>query len=203
MIFLDGMTVYDFSCFPFCGTLLSSRRFVLQSSWLQGPGWKTETSWGGLRELAQALIVHATRFWWFRWHVPDVYRCQFSTSKSFGCVRTGAEATFTVVNFTMNVGLLTLPCLFAQHGWSTGATEWVDTRKVTGQPQNPQSNTAEIALMFFVHPLCIKPGRHHHGVCRHGMCLHCFVHAGKLLGLFEQVDKLIWAWCFFHPSASL
>jgi len=33
---------------------------------------------------------------------------------------TGAEATFTVVNFTMNVGLLTLPCLFARHGWSTG-----------------------------------------------------------------------------------
>eukprot|EP00913_Durusdinium_trenchii_P013632 g12800.t1 len=33
---------------------------------------------------------------------------------------TGAEATFTVVNFTMNVGLLTLPCLFARHGWSAG-----------------------------------------------------------------------------------
>lgn len=37
-----------------------------------------------------------------------------------GNLMTGAEATFTVVNFTMNVGLLTLPCLFAQHGWSTG-----------------------------------------------------------------------------------
>ena len=38
----------------------------------------------------------------------------------FSTPRTGAEATFTVVNFTMNVGLLTLPCLFARHGWSTG-----------------------------------------------------------------------------------
>ena len=132
-----------------------------------------------------------------------VYRCQCSSSKSFGCVRTGAEATFTVVNFTMNVGLLTLPCLFAQHGWSTGATEWVDTRTVAGKTRNPRSNTAEIALMTFVHPLCIKPGRRHHGVCRSGMCLHCFVHAGKLLGLFEQVDKLIWACCFFHVSALL
>eukprot|EP00435_Cladocopium_sp_Y103_P074467 s123_g48.t4 len=37
-----------------------------------------------------------------------------------GNLMTWAEATFTVVNFTMNVGLLTLPCLFAQHGWSTG-----------------------------------------------------------------------------------
>ena len=34
--------------------------------------------------------------------------------------RTGAEATFTVANFTMIVGLFTLPCLFARHGWSTG-----------------------------------------------------------------------------------
>eukprot|EP00434_Breviolum_minutum_P014703 symbB.v1.2.012965.t1/scaffold906.1/size153294/10 len=33
---------------------------------------------------------------------------------------TGAEATFTVANFTMIVGLFTLPCLFARHGWSTG-----------------------------------------------------------------------------------
>ena len=79
-----------------------------------------------------------------------VYRCQCSSSKSFGCVRTGAEATFTVVNFTMNVGLLTLPCLFAQHGWSTGATEWVDTRTATGKTRNPRSNTAELWW-----PLCI------------------------------------------------
>ncbi|CAJ1372457.1 unnamed protein product [Effrenium voratum] len=33
---------------------------------------------------------------------------------------TGAEATFTVVNFLMNVGLFTLPCLFARHGWFAG-----------------------------------------------------------------------------------
>lgn len=79
-----------------------------------------------------------------------VYRCQCSSSESFGCIRTGAEATFTVVNFTMNVGLLTLPCLFAQHGWSTGATEWVDTRTVTGKTRNPRSNTAELWW-----PLCI------------------------------------------------
>jgi hypothetical protein len=52
-----AMTEYYFSCLPFCDTLLSSRQFVSQISWLQGHGWKTETSWCVLREMAQTLIV--------------------------------------------------------------------------------------------------------------------------------------------------